>query len=147
MDRKSRWIKNIHASVAAVTSFLLAPIPAADELIVVPMHFSLVKRMAKARKVPIESLPWKSIKKIIWYGAGVRLLGNISLGEIPIAGSFANSFTAVVLTEFLARWLDLYLTDPANPPKDITAEVIKTAFENAMAARAKRRANAEPATA
>ncbi len=132
MDQQSRRLTNRCAGVAAVASFLAQPIPAADELIVVPVHYWLVTRMARQRGVKKRDLPWKSIKKIIWYGAATRLVFNFSLGLVPVVGAFSNSVTAIALTEFLARWLDGYLEHPDQPPPDVTMASLKKMFESAV---------------
>jgi uncharacterized protein (DUF697 family) len=144
MDAKARRSTNITAGVAAVVSFVVAPIPGADELVVVPMHFRLAKRLGKQRGLTKEQLPWKSIKKIVWWGAGARLVGNVALGEIPIVGSFANSFTAIVLTEYLSRWIDAYLADPANPPPEVTREIMQEMFDAAVGPRGRGRGPGGP---
>jgi uncharacterized protein (DUF697 family) len=140
MDAKARRSTNITAGVAAVAAFIVAPIPAADELIVVPLHFRLAKRLAKQRGLTKDQLPWASIRKIVWWGAGARLVGNIAIGEIPLIGSFANAITAVVLTEYLSRWMDAYFADPANPPPEVTREILEQMFNTAKDAWAKTKA-------
>lgn len=132
MDHKTRKLTNRCSGIAAVASFFAQPIPAADELIVVPIHYFLVTRMAKARGVKKRNLPWKSIKKIIWYGAGARLVFNFSLGLIPVFGAFSNSVTAIALTEYLAQWLDTFLEHPDQPPPDVTMASLKQIFQNAV---------------
>jgi uncharacterized protein (DUF697 family) len=132
MDKKARRSTNLTSGVAAVVSFLVAPIPAADELIVIPLHMRLAKKLAKQRGVKKEELPWKQIKQVVWWGAGARLIGNVALGEIPLVGGLANAFTAVVLTEFLSRWMDAYLADPAHPPAEITRDVMRSMFDAAV---------------
>ena len=66
MEKKSRRIANVYAGISAVASFIVQPVPAADELIVVPIHYWLSVRLARARKVSILKLPWRSIQRIIW---------------------------------------------------------------------------------
>jgi uncharacterized protein (DUF697 family) len=144
MDQKTRRLTNRCAGVAAVASFVSQPIPAADELIVVPIHYWLVTRMAKARGVRKRDLPWRSIKKIIWYGAGARLVFNFSLGLVPVVGAFSNSITAIALTEYLAQWLDTFLENPTQEPPEVTMAGLKTIFQNAVK---KQSATAEGASA
>src|SRR5689334_23093274 len=106
MERRSRRITNVYGGVAAVAAFVTQPVPALDEVIVVPIHSALVLRLARSRGVSIRKLPWRAIQRIIWYGAAARLVANMSLGLVPVAGAFANSVTAIALTEYLSRWLD-----------------------------------------
>jgi len=132
MDAKCRRITNRCSGVAAVASFVAQPIPAADELIVVPVHYWLVVRMARTRGVKVRALPWGAIKKIIWYGAAARLVVNFSLGLVPVVGAFSNSITAIALTEYLARWLDSYIDDPASAPPDVSFDSLKALFTDAI---------------
>jgi uncharacterized protein (DUF697 family) len=132
METKSRRITNVYSGVAAVASFVVQPVPAADELIVVPIHYWLCVRLARARKVSILKLPWRSIQRIIWYGAAARLVLNFSLGLVPVVGAFSNAITAIALTEFLARYLDEYIEHPDRPPPDITMESMRALFERAI---------------
>jgi uncharacterized protein (DUF697 family) len=132
MEPKTRRITNVYSGVAAVAAFFTQPVPMLDEVIVVPIHYGLTVRMARSRGVSIFKLPWRSVQRIIWYGAGARLVANMSLGLVPVVGAFVNSITAIALTEFLARWLDEFLEHPDQPPPDVTMEGLKTLFENAV---------------
>lgn len=132
MERKSRSITNRASGVAAVLSFLTQPIPGADELLVVGIHYYLVVRLARSRGAPVLDLPWRSLQRIVWYGAGARLVGNFSLGLVPVVGMFSNALTAIALTEYLARWLDQYLLHPDQPPPEVTLEGLKELFASAL---------------
>lgn len=132
MQRKSRRITNVHSGVAAVAAFVTQPIPGGDELIVVPIHYALCVRLARARGVSVFKLPWRSIQRVIWYGAAARLVANFSLIAVPFLGAFGNSITAIALTEFLARWLDDFLDHPETPPPEVTLDGLKTLFASAM---------------
>jgi uncharacterized protein (DUF697 family) len=132
MQPKSRRLTNAHSGVAAVVAFVTQPIPAADELIVVPIHYTLCLRLARARGVSIFKLPWRSIQRIIWYGAAARLVLNVSVGLVPVVGMFSNSITAIALTEYLSRWMDDVMSHPETPPPDVTLESMKALFTNAL---------------
>jgi uncharacterized protein (DUF697 family) len=132
MERKSRRITNVYSGVAAVTAFVTQPIPGGDEIIVVPVQYALCVRLARARGVSVFKLPWRSIQRIIWYGAAARLVANFSLIAVPVLGAFGNSITAIALTEFLARWLDEFLDHPDRPPPEVTMEGMKALFTNAL---------------
>jgi uncharacterized protein (DUF697 family) len=132
MEPKSRRITNRYSGVAAVTAFVTQPIPAADELVVVPIQYALVVRLARSRGYSIRKLPWRSLQKIIWYGAGARLVANFSLGLVPVLGAFANSVTAIALTEYLARWLDEVMEHPDRPPPEVTMDGLKELFTGAL---------------
>jgi uncharacterized protein (DUF697 family) len=139
MTPKVRKLTTPYSIATAVVSFIMQPIPAADELAVVPMHYWFAAKVAKAHGVRRRDLPWRSIQKIIWYGAGARLGANFSLGLVPVVGAFANAVTAAALTEYLAGWLDGYLADPSAPPPDISMEALMKIFE-----RAQKTAEAQP---
>jgi uncharacterized protein (DUF697 family) len=132
MKPETRRVTNFHAGASAIAAFVSQPIPALDELIVVPIHYSLCLRVAKKRGVPAKKLPWKQIRKIIWYGAGARLVANFSLGLVPVVGMFANAVTAIALTEFLGQYLDDALSNPDAPPKEVTMEGLKALFAAAL---------------
>jgi uncharacterized protein (DUF697 family) len=133
MERKSRRITNVWSGVTAVVAFVTQPVPALDEVIVVPIHYALVVRLARARGASVTKLPWRSIQRIIWYGAAGRLVANMSLGLVPVAGAFANSITAMALTEYLSRWLDEVISNPDKPPPDVTLDGLKALFKSALA--------------
>jgi uncharacterized protein (DUF697 family) len=132
MERESRRITTVYSGVAAVTAFVTQPIPGGDELIVVPVQYALCARLARARGVSVFRLPWRSIQRIIWYGAAARLVANFSLIAVPFLGAFGNSITAVALTEYLAHWLDEFLSHPDQPPPEVTLAGLKTLFTNAI---------------
>jgi uncharacterized protein (DUF697 family) len=132
MERKSRRITNVYSGVAAVTAFVTQPIPGGDELIVVPIHYALAARLARARGVSVFKLPWRSIQRIIWYGAAARLVANFSLMVVPFLGAFSNAITAAALTEYLARWMDEVLDHPDQPPPEVTMEGLKALFTSAL---------------
>lgn len=132
MGPEVRSLTNRHAAFAAVVSFLLQPIPAADELVVVPIQYWFVGRVARKRGVSVFKAPWRPASKIIWGGAGVRLVANFSLGLIPVAGAFSNALTAVALTEYLARYVDAALDDPDAPPPAVSIEELKNTIKDAL---------------
>jgi uncharacterized protein (DUF697 family) len=132
MDSRSRKQTNRYAGATAVAAFVTQPVPALDELIVVPMHYWFSVRFARRRGAKILKLPWGSIQKIIWYGAAARLVANFSLGLIPVVGSFSNAVTAIALTEYLGRYLDQAIEHPDAPLPEITMEGLKELFTNAI---------------
>lgn len=132
MEPRTRRITNVYSSVSAVAAFITQPIPALDELIVVPIHYALCVKVARTRGVSILKLPWRPIKKIIWYGAGARLVANFSLGLVPVVGMFSNAITAIALTEYLGRYLDEVIEHPDRPPPEVSMESLKELFTNAL---------------
>jgi uncharacterized protein (DUF697 family) len=132
MESRTRRITNVYSGVSAVAAFVTQPVPMLDELIVVPIHYALCVKVARARSFSILKLPWKPIKKIIWYGAAARLVGNFSLGLVPVVGMFSNAITAIALTEYLGRYLDEAIANPDKPPPDVTMESLKALFTDAL---------------
>lgn len=132
MEQRTRRLTNIYSGVSAVAAFVTQPVPMLDELIVVPIHYALCVKVARSRNFSILKLPWRPIKKIIWYGAAARLVGNFSIGLVPIVGMFSNAITAIALTEFLGRYLDEAIANPDSPPPDVTMESLKELFTNAL---------------
>ncbi len=116
MEPKIRRMTNKYSVITAVTSFVTQPIPGADELIVVPIHYYFSVSLTRARGAPLLGAPWLQVSKIIWGGAAVRLFANFTLGLVPVAGLFSNAITAVALTELLGRYLDGALSSSAPPP-------------------------------
>ncbi|WP_437591814.1 hypothetical protein [Sorangium sp. So ce1000] len=120
---------NKYSAIAAVISFITQPIPGADELIVVPIHYCFSVSLTRRRGVPLRRAPWLQVSKIIWGGAAVRLFANFTLGLVPVAGLFSNAITAIALTEFLGRYLDATLSSKAPPP-EVSMRAIRDAMRN-----------------
>lgn len=146
MEPKSRRISNVTSGVAAVAAFFTQPVPLLDELIVAPIHYALILRMASSRRFNPLRLPWRNLNRIIWYGAAARLVSHLGLGLIPVLGAFANSLTAIALTEYLARYLDEAIANPDQQAPEITMQGLKDLFARAVA-RATEDKRAKPAAA
>jgi uncharacterized protein (DUF697 family) len=138
MEPTIRRMTNKYSAIAAVISLVTQPIPGADELIVVPIHYSFSVSLTRRRGVPLRRAPWLQVSKIIWGGAGVRLFANFTLGLVPVAGLFSNAVTAVALTEFLGRYLDAALSSEAPPPA-VSIRAIRDALRNPRQARSAQR--------
>jgi uncharacterized protein (DUF697 family) len=132
VDPTTRRLTNRHSAFAAVSSFVLQPIPAADELFVVPVHYRLAWKIARARQAKVLGLPWKQLHEIIWYGAGARLVANFTLGLVPVAGAFSNAVTAMALTEYLGRYLDDVLEHPDRPAPPVSMAELKRLMAEAV---------------
>ena len=145
MEPRTRRLTNVYSSVSAVAAFVTQPIPAMDELIVVPIHYALCVKVARTRGVSILKLPWRPIKKIIWYGAAARLVANFSLGLVPVVGMFSNAITAIALTEFLGRYLDDVIEHPDRAPPEVSMESLKELFTNALKEKASGNADEQAA--
>jgi uncharacterized protein (DUF697 family) len=132
MEKKSRRITNLTSTVAGLTAFITQPVPGLDEVAVIPIHYYLVLRLARTRGVSVFKLPWRNIQRIVWYGAGARLLTHLAFGLVPIGGGITNAITAVALTEYLSRYTDEALTDPKAKPPDISLAALRGLFDKAV---------------
>ena len=130
-QKDPRRVTMFYSATTAVVSFVTQPIPLLDELVVIPMHYLLCVRLASAHGVKRKDLPWKQIKKIIWYGAGARALANVSLGLVPVVGMFSNAVTAIALTEYLGHYIAEVVAHPDRPAPDITMAKLKELFATA----------------
>jgi uncharacterized protein (DUF697 family) len=142
MTAKPRRITTFYSGASAVAAFVAQPIPALDELIVVPIHYRLCTKLAKAHGIPKRDLPWKEIRRIIWYGAAARLVANFSLGFVPLVGMFANAVTAIALTEFLGQYVEQTLANPDAPPAHVTMDTMKSLFADALKRHAEKKSPA-----
>ena len=141
MEASTRRLTTRYSKLTAVAAMATRIVPTLDELIVVPMHYRLVRRVATERGVPTKSLPWTQLRRIIWYGAAARLVGNISIGIVPVVGMFTNAITAVALTEYLGRYLDEVIANPTHEAPEVTYESLKDLFASAMKDHQQRRAS------
>lgn len=133
MEDTTRRLTHRYSTIGAVAAILAQPIPGLDEFIVVPIHYRLVRRIATERGVSVKTLPWKQLRKIIWYGALGRAAGNYSLGLIPGFGMVTNAVTAVALTEYLGRYLDDVIANPDREAPEVTRESLTELFTEALA--------------
>jgi uncharacterized protein (DUF697 family) len=132
MKKDTQQITTFYSGLTAATAFVTQPVPALDELVIIPLQYRLCSRLARARGVEAKSLPWKQIQRIIWYGACARLVANFSLGLVPVVGMFSNAITAIVLTGFLGRYIDGVLANPDVPPPEVTLEGVREMFADAL---------------
>jgi hypothetical protein len=131
MDEVARKLTTRYARLSVGLGLLFTPLPMLDEVVVVPLHYALCRRLAKERGVKSKDLPWKQLRRIIWWGAGARTALAASLSPIPVAGTVANWVTAYALTEFLSSYLDDVLSHPERPPREISRADLVELFERA----------------
>jgi hypothetical protein len=129
MDERTRKLTTRYARLSVGVGLLFTPLPMLDEVVVVPLHYALCRKLAKERGVRPKDLPWKQLRRIIWWGAGARTALAASLSPIPIAGTVANVVTAYALTEFLSTYLDEALSHPERPAREITRADLVNLFE------------------
>jgi uncharacterized protein (DUF697 family) len=140
MEESTRRHTHVHARASAAAAFVLHPIPFLDEILIVPIHYALCVRVARARAVPIADLPWERVGKVIWYGAAARYVGNFTAKLVPFLGAVSNPLTAIALTEYLGHYLDDVISHPDREPPEITVASMTELMRKA----AKRRPEALP---
>jgi uncharacterized protein (DUF697 family) len=132
METNSRRLTRKYAMISAAISVVAHPIPAADELLVIPVHYRLSMKMARAQGARLRDLPWRQLHKIIWGGAAVRFCFDVGFGFVPVAGALAHAATAGALTEILGRYLDEALRRP-GPPPPMTLKTLKDSLRPKVA--------------
>jgi hypothetical protein len=124
MDPEMRRLTRKYSIISAVTTLVTHPVPAMDELMVIPIHYYFSAKVARMRNVKLRELPWSQVHKIVLGGAVVRFGTDLAFGFVPVAGAFAHALTAKVLTDVLGEYLDEALSRPGSPPP-LTIRTIK----------------------
>jgi uncharacterized protein (DUF697 family) len=125
MNPEVRRLTTRYSALTAVVSFLTQPIPAADEIIVIPIHYWFAVLLIRKRGRGVLEAPWWQVSKIIWGGASARCVAGFTVGLIPLAGGLSNAVTAVAVTEMLASYLDQALSNPDRPPPEISMRSVR----------------------
>jgi hypothetical protein len=105
-----RTLTHTFAAAVAAVGFLVEPIPALDEILMIPMQYTLAALIAKARSRSLSSVPWGKTSLIIWGGAAVRFVSESTLRTTPLVGATANAILAFATTEILGHYVDGALT-------------------------------------
>lgn len=104
-DAVARAIRG--ASIAAgALGVVLSPIPLADELALLPVYGVLTAKIARARGVRLQAVPWRPIALTTLAGLGARAAVNLTVSYIPFVAAAANAASGVALTRFLGRYVD-----------------------------------------
>jgi uncharacterized protein (DUF697 family) len=101
-----RTLTHVFAAGVALVGFVAEPIPALDEILMIPMQYALVALIAKARSRSLSSVPWGKASLIIWGGVAVRFVSESTLRTTPLAGAAANAALALATTEILGHYVD-----------------------------------------
>jgi uncharacterized protein (DUF697 family) len=101
-----RSLTHAFATAVAVVGFVAEPIPALDEILMIPMQYTLVALLAKARQRNLFSVPWGKASLIIWGGVAVRFVSESTLRASFPVGAAANAALAFATTEILGRYVD-----------------------------------------
>jgi uncharacterized protein (DUF697 family) len=110
-----RTLTHAFAAAVAAVGFVVEPIPALDEILMIPMQYTLAVLIAKAHSRDFSSVPWAQASLIIWGGAAVRFVSESTLRTTPLVGALANATLAFATTEILGLYVDgaLAATDAA----------------------------------
>ncbi len=92
--------------ITAITAFVTQPIPVADEIVVLPIHYWFAGVFVRRAGSGILRAPWLAVSAIIWGGVGARIASRLTLGFLPPAGAVANAVSSGAVTALLARYLD-----------------------------------------
>jgi hypothetical protein len=95
-----------YSVITAITAFVTQPIPVADEIVVLPMHYWFAGVFIRKAGSGILRAPWLAVSAIIWGGVGARIASRLTLGFLPPAGAVANAVSSGAVTALLARYLD-----------------------------------------
>jgi uncharacterized protein (DUF697 family) len=101
------------SAVTAVVAAVLSPIPLVDELVLMPVYGAMATRIGRLHGLSPGAMPWRPIFSTTLNGLVARALANLTVSYIPGVAAAANAASAVLLTEFLGRYIDDVCADPA----------------------------------
>lgn len=122
---------------AAGVSFVVQPLPGSDQLFVIPIQYLLAASLAKERGASLSKEAWSNVHQIIWGGGALRLVLNLTLGLVPLAGAVTNAITAFVTTEYLGHYVDRALAKPDAPPPVLSIQDILDSMTSLFTARSR----------
>ncbi len=114
MNDASKSTVHRTSAVSAVLAAVLSPIPLVDELLLLPIYGVMATRIGRANGLKIGAVPWRPIWSTTVNGLVARGLVNLTVAYIPGVAAAANAASAVVLTEFLGRYMDDACADPSS---------------------------------
>lgn len=114
--KRSRSLTHAFAAATAAVGLVTEPIPALDEVMIIPMQYLLAASIARARIEKLSSVPWGRVSLIIWGGVGLRFLSETALRAVPVAGPAANALLAFQTTEHLGSFIDRVLGGAEDRP-------------------------------
>jgi uncharacterized protein (DUF697 family) len=103
---RSRRLTHAFACATAAAGFLAEPIPALDEILIVPIQYLLAASIAKARDRRLSRVPWGKVSTIIWGGVGLRFVSETASRSVPVVGPAANAVLTLLTTELLGSFVD-----------------------------------------
>ena len=112
MTRQVSRSIHVTSGVAASIAAVLSPIPMADEIVFVPLFGWLARRIAREHGLGWTKMPWRAISKTTLNGLVARATINLAVSFVPGVAAVANAVSAVLLTQFLGRYIDGACADP-----------------------------------
>ena len=103
-----------YAVFTAIAAFVTQPVPVADEVVVLPIHYWFAGVFVRRRGNRLRQAPWLGVNLIILGGLGARIASRLTLGFLPPAGAFANAASSAAVTVLLATYLDRRLPEPGR---------------------------------
>ncbi len=110
---RSSTLTHVFSAAVAAVGFVVEPIPALDEIIMIPMQYTLAALLAKTQSRSLSSVPWGKVSLIIWGGVAVRFVSETLLRPTPLVGATSNAALAFTTTEILGYYVDKALTESA----------------------------------
>ncbi|WP_437648119.1 hypothetical protein [Sorangium sp. So ce362] len=133
----ARLTTHAFSAGAAGISFIVQPIPGSDQLFVIPIQYLLTASLAKERGAHLSKAAWSQIHQIIWGGGAIRLMLDLTLGLIPLAGAVTNAITAFAMTEYIGHYVDRALDNPDKAPPDLSIQDILDTISSLFTTRAR----------
>jgi len=101
--KKGRRIIHMAAIAGALAAFIMAQLPASDNLILVPIEFIMVIRLGGVFHVDLK----RSVSTSFIVGNIATLVGRgiseFLVGWIPVAGNIIDALTAAAVIEFFGH--------------------------------------------
>jgi len=101
--KKGRRIIHMAAIAGALAAFIMAQLPASDNLILVPIEFIMVIRLGGVFHVDLK----RSVSTSFIVGNIATLVGRgiseFLVGWIPVAGNLIDALTAAAVIEFFGQ--------------------------------------------
>jgi hypothetical protein len=113
--KRSQLLTHSFAAASGAVGFLLQPLPAVDEIIVVPMQYVLAASIAISRRQSLFRVPWVRTSLIIWGGVILRALLPEAVFP-PLVAPAVNGVLMFVNTEIVGFYVEHSLGRAADRP-------------------------------
>ncbi|WP_437312101.1 hypothetical protein [Sorangium sp. So ce388] len=137
MRLAARLTTHAFSAGAAGISFVVQVLPGSDQLFVIPIQYLLAASLAKERGESLSKAAWSQVHQLIWGGGALRLVLDLTLGLIPLAGAFTNAITAFATTEYVGHYVESALDNPDDPPPALSIQGLIDAVTSLFTARSR----------